>query len=220
VAVTVAWVRHVEGQLQFTIGGASAKLPFSSWARLLAPPPFVARQSGARTFRLAATDDGRIDAADEIAVCQQSGRRALVQELVECSVTGKRVLADFTERCPVTGAAALRNEFAVCDSCRQRVSRSTLDEGQCAACRGLARATKDDPRLQWIFGEHPGLDRWNRWQLAETSTVYIAEAAKLLQRLHLVVDKESLAVRRLATAGRWQRAWSDVPEQLRDELLK
>jgi hypothetical protein len=148
-AVALLWVRHVEGRLQFTVGGASASLAFSSWAKLLKPQPFVGRHTAKATFHLAATDDGRIDAADEIAVCQQSGRRVLQQELVECSVTHKRVLADFTEACSVSGRFALRHEFAACASCRQRVSKSVLVEGACAACRNMRKVSKDEPRLAW-----------------------------------------------------------------------
>jgi hypothetical protein len=220
VAAAVLWVRHAEGRLQFTIGGAAASLGFSSWARLLAPQPFIARYSGARTFHLAATDDGRIDAADHIAACQQSGRRVLRQDLVECSVTGKLVLADFTAKCPVSGRPALRHEFATCTTCRQRVSKAVLTEGVCSACHGLARVSKDDPRLAWVFSEHAGLDRWNNWQLAETASVYIAQASGVLKRLLLVADKESLAIHRLATAGRISSNWVDASDIERQELLK
>jgi hypothetical protein len=219
-AVTVAWVRHAEGRLQFTIGKHTASLPFSSWAKLLKPQPFVAKHSGASTFRLAATDDGRIDAADEITACQESGRRVLKQELVQCSVTGKSVLPDFTETCPVSGRPALRHEFVTCTVCRQRVSKAVMNEGACGACRSLAKVTKDDPRLVWIFGEHPGLDRWNNWQLAETATVYIAQATSLLKRLLVVVDKETLAVLRLATSSRLSATWIEAMDAERAELLK
>jgi hypothetical protein len=225
-AVAVVWVRHAEGRLQFTIGSAAAFAPFSSWARLLAAPPYESKHTGARAFRLAATDDGRIDAADQIAVCAQSGRRVLRQELVECSVTGKLVLPDFIESCPVSGRGALRGEFAGCTVCRQRVSKRVLDEGVCAACRTLSKGlketkvTKDDPRLVWIFGDHPGLDRWKHWQLAETQTAYVAQAAGLLKRLLVVVDKETLVVRRLATAGRVGANWVDLTDAARDEVLK
>jgi hypothetical protein len=219
IATAVAWVRHAEGRLQFGIGRGSASLPFSSWARLLRPQPFVARHSGANTFHLAATDDGRIDAAEQIAVCQQSGRRVLRQELVECSVTGRRVIADFTEKCPVTGRPALRHEFAACTTCWQRVSKAALAEGVCQACRRLTKVAKDDPRIVWILSEHAGLDRWNHWQLAETESVYIVEAAGLIKRLLAVVDKETLAVHRLATATRLGSTWLDVPDAARAELL-
>lgn len=218
-AVAVLWVRHAEGRLQFTIGSATSSLAFSSWAKLLAPRPFVAKHSGAASFHLAATDDGRIDAAEQIATCQQSGRRVLRQELVVCSVTGKNVLPDFTEICPVSGGRALRHEFAGCTQCRQRVSRAVMNEGLCAACRGMKRVSKDDARIAWILGEHAGLDRWNRWQLAETANVYVAQATGLFKRLLLVVDKETLAVRRLATAGRMSSAWIDASEAEQAELL-
>ena len=201
-------------------GSAGAAQTFSSWARLLAPQPFVARHSGAATFHLAATDDGRIDAAEQIAVCEHSGRRVLRSELVRCSVTAKNVLPDFTESCPVTGEPTLRQEFAPCSICRQRVSKAALAEGVCAACRSMKKASKDDPRLVWIFGEHPGLDKWNRWQLAETAAVYIAQAGSLMTRLLVVVDKETLAVRRLATAGRLGSSWVDAHEQAHSELLR
>jgi hypothetical protein len=219
-AVTIVWVRHAEGRLQFTIGKQTAYLPFSSWAKLLAPQPFVAKGSGASTFHLAATDDGRIDAADEVATCEESGRRVLRQELVECSVTGKHVLADFTETCPVSGRPALRHEFVSCTVCKQRVSKAVMEAGACEACRSLAKASKDDPRLVWIFAEHPGLDRWKHWQLAETQTVYIAEATSLLKRLLIVVDKETLTVHRLATASRLSQTWIEASDAERSDLLK
>jgi hypothetical protein len=220
VAVTIVWVRHAEGRLQFTIGKTTEFLPFSSWAMLLEPRPFVGRTSGRSTFRLAATDDGRIEAAEEIAVCQESGRRVLRQELVQCSVTGKQVLPEFTEICPVSGKPALRDEFVQCTQCRQRVSKAVMQEGLCTACRSLAKVNKEDPRLLWIFAEHPGLERWNSWQLAETVDVYIAIASRLLKRLLIVVEKESLAPRRLATASRFASTWIDVSDSDHAENLK
>ena len=219
-AVAVAWVRHVEGRLQFSIGGAAADHPFSSWVSLLKPEPFVGKESGVSSFHLAATDDGRIEPAEAIGVCQKSGRRMLRQELVECSVTGLKVSREFAEECPVSGRPALRGEFSLCKRCRQRVSNAVLSDGVCSACRGVAKITKDDPRLAWILGEHPGLDRWKHWQLAETQTVYIAQASSLLRQLLVVVEKESLAIRRLAQRGRLSKAWVDLDDAARGDLLK
>ena len=219
-AAAVVWVRHAEGRLQFTIGDATVDHPFSSWAALLKPEPYIGKDSGASAFQLAATDDGRIEPAAEIAQCQQSGRRVLRQELVECGVTGQRVLPEFTEICPVSVLPTLRGEFAVCKRCRQRVSKAVLSEGVCTACRGLAKVSKDDPRLVWIFGEHPGLDRWKKWQLAETGGVYIAQATSLLKELFIVVEKESLAIRRMAQRSRLSRSWIDLDEASRSDLLK
>ncbi|HEX6960787.1 MAG TPA: hypothetical protein VF175_02890 [Lacipirellula sp.] len=219
-AVTVAWIRHAEGRLQFDIGASTASVGFSAWAKLLTPPPFFASGSGASAFHLAATDDGRIDAAEEIAACEHSGRRVLRQELLQCSVTGKHVLPDFTEACPVSGRPALRTEFVSCTVCKQHVSKAVMEAGACGACRSLAKATKDDPRLVWIFGEHPGLDHWKHWRLAETQSVYIAEATSLLKRLLVVVDKESLAVHRLAVANRLSSTWIAASDAERADLLK
>ncbi|MDC0936755.1 hypothetical protein OAS39_10750 [Pirellulales bacterium] len=224
-AVTVIWIRHADGHLQFTIGEASATLGFSGWAKLLTPPPFVAPGSGANTFHLAATDDGRIDAVDELATCQQSGRRVLRAELVRCNVTGQMVLPEFTETCSVTGLPALRSEFQGCPLCRQRVSKAALESaadglGHCEACRQMSRIRKDDPRLVWLLGEHPGLDRWRRWQLAETETVYITQASSLTKKILIVADKETLSVRFLATGGLIHSGWAEAPEGVREELLR
>ncbi len=218
--VTVVWVKQASGQLQFTIGETTAHLPFSGWAALVEPQPFIAQHSGASTFHLAAVDDGRIDAVEEITTCDHSGRRVLRQELVTCSVTGKRVLEEFTEQCPVSGRPTLVDEFAECATCRERVSRSVLDHDVCTACREMVKIKKDDPRLVWILGEHKGLDRWSRWQLSETQNVYIARADSLLKRLLVVVDKETLALHHLATSGRFSSVWIPVADEARDELLK
>jgi hypothetical protein len=72
----------------------------------------------------------------------------------------------------------------------------------------------------WILGEHAGLDRWNNWQLAETATVYVLQASGMLKRLLAVVDKETLAIHRLATAPRLSSTWVDVPEAAWAEILK
>ena len=219
-AIALVWVKHASGQLDFTIDDATVSLPFSGWSRLIAAKPYTSPQSGASGFHLAATDDGRIDVFDQIVPCQHSGRRVLQQELVTCSATGKQVLEEFTETCPVSGKPCLNDQFVNCPSCLQQVSKSSLQQTNCDACQKLAKIKKDDPRIVWILGEHPGLDRWNRWQLAETKTVYIALASRWTKRLLLVVDKESLAVHHLATAGKLTNTWTPVPEPVRDEILR
>jgi hypothetical protein len=211
IVAAIAWVRHAEGRLQFTIGSATAQLPFSGWASLLQPRPFQSRTSAASSFHVAATDDGRIEPADQIQACQESGRRVLRQELATCSVTGRRLLEEYTALCPVTGLPTARDAFSSCDHCLQMVSRAALAEGRCTACRHLAAVRKDDPRLIWVFGEHRGLESWGHWRLAETAEVYVAEAASWSKRLLLVVDKDTLDVERLATAWRWASHWADVP---------
>ncbi len=218
--LTVLWVKHASGQLQATIGDNTASLSFSGWAKSLQPQPFVAQYSGVKSFHLAATEDGRIDCKEQIAVCQRSGKRVLQAELVQCSVSEEHVLPEFTEICPVTGKPALRDRFATCSICQQRVSEAAVEASTCAACRHLSKIKKDDPRLVWITGEHQGLSRWNRWQLAETQSVYIAQAESLLKRLLVVVDKETLAVSHLATSGRMAPRWAAVEDSAQAELLQ
>jgi len=219
VAITLIWVKRVDGHLRFTIGDVSTTLAFSDWARLLKPPPYLCEHSGARTFHLAATDDGRIDAKEQITRCQRSGQRVLKQELLECSVTGQQVLGQFTETCPVSGKPCLSEEFGTCESCQQRVSRAVLHDDQCDACRHLSQLQKNDPRLVWLLGEHPGLDRWNLWKLAETGDVYIAEARRFFQRLRIVADKQTLAVRHLATSGLFSREWKSPTDSDASKFL-
>jgi hypothetical protein len=213
------WVKHASGTLKFSVGECSASQQFSGWARAILPQPFEAPGSGASGFHLAATDDGRIDLADQISRCEISGRRVLLGELVVCGVTGKRVLEDFTEPCPVSGMPVLGDQFEICARCRQKVSKRVLEGSLCEACRTLKSTPKDDPRLVWILSEHKGLDRWSRWKLAETEQVYIAEAAGLLNRLLVVVEKASLEVRRLALSSRFSGTWADASELERSELL-
>jgi len=219
ISIALVWVKHASGQLQFSIGDTTVALPFSGWARMIEAQPFVAKRSGASSFQLAATDEGEIDAYEEITTCEQSGRRVLRQDLVTCSVTGKRMLKEFTEACPVSGKPTHVEQFSICSVCQQRVSKSVLELETCAACRQMAKIKKDDPRLVWILGEHTGLDRWKRWQLAETQNVYIAQAESLMKRLLVVVDKETLAVNYLATSGRLASGWTAVEEEARAELL-
>jgi len=220
ISVALVWVKHASGQLHFTVGNSTVALPFSGWARLIEAQPFVAKRSGASSYHLAATDEGTIDAFDEIAICEQSGRRVLRQDLVTCSVTGKRILEEFAEACPVSGKPTQTDQFSNCSICQQRVSQSVLESETCAACRQMAKIKKDDPRLVWILGEHAGLDRWKRWQLSETQNVYIAQAESVMKRLLVVVDKETLAVRHLATAGRLSSSWTTVSSSAQAELLK
>ncbi len=218
--ITLLWVKHASGQLHFTVGDTTVALPFSGWAKSIEAQPFVAKQSGASTFHLAATDDGRIDAFDEIATCEQSGQRVLKQDLVTCCVTGKQVLEEFTEPCPVSGKPALTEQFVECAVCREQVSKSVLEDKVCGACRQMGKIAKDDPRLVWILGEHLGLDRWKRWRLAETQNVYITQADGIMKRLLAVVDKETLAVNFLATSSKLASGWTPVEGPAQADLLQ
>ena len=157
VACRAIWCKYVEGKLRFTIGAASFDLPFSGWTRTLAPPPFICPHTGAATFHLAATADGRIAAAERIEACAETGRRLLGAELVRCAATGRRVSPELAEACPVSGRRLLRTEMVRCGVCRQRVSPQVMERNQCQACRRLKAVKKADPRMARLLHEHP---RW------------------------------------------------------------
>ena len=208
--IAAVWCKFISGKLRFTIGSVSVDLPFSGWARTLQPPPFICPHTGRATFHLAATDDGRILDAAAIGVCEVSGRRLPVDELVRCSWTGKRTAKDFVDFCSLTGQPVLRSELAACQMCQEKVSPAVLQEGLCSACRSLRPASKADPRMARLLAEYPTLDRWHRWELAETETVYVLVASGLWKKLLVVVDKESLELRHLATRHRLQTHWRPV----------
>jgi len=204
------WCKYVNGKLRVMIGSASIDLPFSGWTRTLSPPPFVCPHSGAATFRLAATDDGRIAAAERIEVCAETGRRLLSTELVRCAVTGRRVSPELAEACPISGRRLLRSEMVQCSSCHQHVSPQVVERNLCKACRRLKVVKKADPRMARLLHEHPSLDRWRRWRISETSRVYVLVATGCLKRLLVVVDKETLELRHMATGSRLSHRWTAV----------
>ncbi len=199
----IVWCKFAEGKLRFTIGESWVDLPFSGWARTLVAPPFVCPHTGAESFEVAATDDGRIVAAEQIEACAETGRWALPEDLVACSVTRRRVLKSLTVACPVSGERLLASAAIECDRCRQRVSPHAVERGACAGCRSLRPVSKADPRMARILGEFPRLDRFGSWRIAETANVYLLEATGWLKRLFLVIDKETLEARRLAAGGRF-----------------
>ncbi len=70
-----------------------------------------------------------------------------------------------------------------------------------------------------ILGELPGLDRWRRWRISETSTVYVLTASALVKRLLVVVEKETLKPLHLASGFRLTNNWNELPKLQREELL-
>ena len=224
-ATTLVWCKFTEGKLLFTIGDHSTELRFSGWAQSfldnrIQPPPFLCTASNRQTYHLAATDDGRLVAAESIANCQITGRRVVDQDLVTCAVTGRRAVSELFVTCPVTGDRVLSTESTSCSTCLCKVSPTSVRGHLCRACRSLKPVRKDDPRMARLLGEHPGLDRWARWKISETADVYVLTAGRLLQKLLVVVDKINLDPLRLATSGRFQKSWADAGVAQRDELLR
>lgn len=200
-ATTVVWCKHTDGKLRFSVGQASVDLPFAGWARSIEPPPYVCPATGINTFHLAATDDGRIVAAEGLERCAETGRLLVNDELVTCAASGLRVAADQTRRCPVCGDRLLARMMVHCQNCRQEVAPGSVMKGVCAACRDLHKVRKADPRLARLLDEHPILDRWAHWRIAETAEAYILSARRWLTRLLLVVDKELLQIRSMSTGA-------------------
>ena len=220
VEVAAVWCKFASGKLRFTIGDSSADLAFAGWARTLQPPAFVCPATSKSSFHLAATDDGRLTADESIETCAETGFRALCCDLSTCSVTGRRVVADRIEVCPVTSHLVLDTEFVECSMCGQRVSPAAVQRGRCAACRQLRSVGEADPRMARVLDEHPALDRWGHWKISETANVYILLAAGWFRRLLVVVDKESLELRSLATGNRFVRIWNAVDSSRYDFELQ
>lgn len=220
VGATVLWCKFAEGKLRFTLGEQVADLPFAGWARDLRPPAFVCPHTGVSTYHLAATDDGRIVAAEQIDTCAASGRRVLAEELVACSVTGRVVLPEWIATCPVSSESVLDDAMVRCGTCRQRVSPAVLKRNDCAACRRLQRVSKADPRMARLLDEHPRLDRWRRWQISETDIDYILVASGWLKKLLVVADKDSLSLKLLATGTRLWSGFSVVEPSQYEYVLR
>lgn len=213
-AAALVWAKYAVGQLQFTVGDQAVLLPFEGWARTLQPPPYVCPLSGTTTFHLAATDDGRIAPAEQIAACARSGRRVLAGELARCQITGLEVLPEFVRACPVTGEPVLHDQFVECPTCRQQVSSAVLTGNGCQGCSNPPTVPADDPRLASILGAHPELGRWRRWRLGETATAYIVRGEGLLRQMLVVLDRTTLKITHMARRGRVAHRWVPLPADL------
>jgi hypothetical protein len=210
VGAVLVWCKFAEGKLRFAIGNQSVDLPFFGWARTLEPPAWVCPHTGVSTFDLAMTDDERIVAADQIAVCEETGRRVLAAELVTCAATGSRVLSERTSVCPVSGVRVLSHEMVACSQCGESVSPTALHQGRCEACRRFQPIDKTDPRLGQVIGQHPYLNRLRKWKLSETANRYLLLSSGWLRQVLVVVDKDSLELRRVATAYRLLSRWETI----------
>jgi len=219
----VVWCKYATGKLTFTFGDESIDQSFAAWASAIAhgdyrPPPVVCPATGEETYHLTSTSDGRIVAQDAIATCSESRKKVLRDELVICAATGQSVLDEYLVACPVSSERVVESALIRCKQCRQEVSPQTLRSGSCAACRQLKSISAEDPRLVRILGEYQRLDRWRNWRLAETSTVYVLTATTLFRQLLLVVEKQTLTMKVVATKARLFGQFTDVPAFERSEI--
>ncbi len=204
------WCKHAEGKLRFTIGDQSVDLPFAGWTRTLEAPPFVCPHSGVASFHIAATDDGRIVAAESIRACEETGRRVPADELVICDATGQAVLADQTRTCPVTERPVLERALVTCSMCCQPVSPTVIQAGRCLACRSTRPIAKDEAPLASFLAAHENLHRWSSWAVSETAEVYVLVAAGWWKRLLVVIGKADMEVRHAALGRRFRGEFSPV----------
>lgn len=218
-AITAIWPKYAEGRLVFDIGGRTVELAFAGWARTLIAPPWVCPITQRATYHLAATDDGRIVAAEEIGLCEVSHRKVVVSELVVCEATGKRILPEHTALCPVTGQRVLSDLLVVCRWCGQMVAPSALDVEVCFACRRLAPVPPADQRIQALLKKYPSCKRWSHWRFSETSECYILTCSRWWRAVLLVVDRHTFDLKHLATGNRLLGGWRPVPAEEHEKLL-
>ena len=219
VAAALLWCKWASGRLRIEFPSACTEIRFSDWAATLEAPALVCPETGRHSHAIGMTDDGRIAALEEIAVCQETSRRTLRRELAECSASHVLALAELVETCPITERPVLRRLLATCGPCGEQVSPAAIADGECRACRSLAVALPSDPRIARVLDEYPALDGWRKWRIAETSQCYVMAGSRLFKRLLVVLDRATLEPRRVATGGRFGKSWTVVPrEQWKLEL--
>lgn len=157
----IVWAKFATGKLIFSIGELTAELPFAGWADALQPQPFVCPASGLETFHLAATDDGRIVAAQAIALCTETGKRLANSDLARCAITG----------------VTLQRTFTV--------------DGIWTALERLQPIGALDPRLARLLAAHPELRGWRNWRIHFGATAALAESSSLLRSQRIVFDSKT-----------------------------
>jgi hypothetical protein len=123
-------------------------------------------------------------------------------------MTGMRVLAELTKTCPVSGQRVLGRLLVPCGRCGQQVSPAAVKNGRCAACRRMRPVARSDSRLARLLKEHVELDGWRWWRMTETAEVYVLVGSGWLRQILVVADKDTLALKLLATGNRFLPAWN------------
>ncbi len=215
IGATLIGAKRAEGHVQFGIGDQCAQVAFSGWTATLTPPPFHCQASGLDTFHLAAIDDGRIVAAEAIAVCEESGRRVLACETVACSTTGKQVDRTLTTVCLHTGQPTLTSELVECTVCCQSASSAAMQGGVCLACRSLTPVATDEERVARLLKRYPALAKFRRFSGSSSPDkpggVFRLQVSSTWRHWLLVAgpDDQMIAV---ATRGRLLGSWRQLPE--------
>ncbi len=212
VATTVVLAKRAEGAVQFGIREQCARVTFDDWTTTLTAPPFHCAATGIDTFHLAAIDDGRIVAAEAIALCEHSAARVLGRERVKCAVTGKLVDPRLAAVCPTSGAQLLEGELVACHACQQRVSPAVLAGGVCRACRGLPVVRASDTWVAGLVEQFPALAEYRKFQAGTSGGLRRVMAVGLWRRLLIVTPEDAneptLVAMRQGMAG----GWEEVPK--------
>jgi hypothetical protein len=120
----------------------------------------------------------------------------------------------------MTGQPVLATAMVACAMCSQLVSPAAVKHGRCIACRNLQGVDKADPRIARVLRKYPELGRWDHWRISEMAAVWVLVASGWLKQLLVVVDRDSLELRTLATASRLARRWVVAAPVQHREVLK
>ena len=198
--VSLIWSKWASGKLRFTIGQSQEEMPFSGWTVSLAAPAFVCPHSGKTTFRIDATDDGKIAAAGAIAPCAISKKRVLESELFTSVLSGQRATEEFVTACPVTDETLLQRELVACKDCHRRVSPAAMEKRRCLDCRSFAKISAKNEVFLSLCKKYPALSNFKSLAL-RISLRDILLKTGLFKKMLFVFQKTTLELRFAGTKG-------------------
>ncbi len=208
--VAVKWAR---GKLEFVQSDTSVSLEFSGWAQELANktaslPPYTCPVTNRQGYEMVRAATGELTVREAVGECALSGERRLVSDLGTCVVSGLQVARDNLEICPISHELLLPQEFTSCAMCGEPVSPLVIAGDRCRACRQLQPVPSDDPRICRLTAAHEDLRSLHRWSLSETDRVLVAVGSRWWRETLVVVDRQTLELRRISQKNRWQRNWT------------
>ncbi|QDU95029.1 hypothetical protein [Lignipirellula cremea] len=222
-AAVVIWCKWAEGHITFRIKGMEAQHPFSNWAQVLvrdakAVEPFHCAEASQSSYRISASDDGRITVVEALDVCQASQRRVLAGELEQCTASGQKMLPEFLQTCPACGEKAYRKSISVCRHTQLECCPRCMPGGHADPYEKLHLAFEHHPRLQQLMESHGPFEGWDSWRVGEGAAVSVFTAQQKRNQLLLVVDNNDSRIRHAATRTPWQRVWTATPVESLPEL--
>lgn len=208
-AVSLVWVRHASGLLRFEFGEESVDTEFQGWIKTLKPPAAICPQTGVETYHLSTTDDGRIIAAEQIAICEVSGKRYPADELESCAETGKRVTPELLTTFVFTGERILKSEMRQCDRCKTWVPASRLSRTGCLVCDSAKCLAELPVPPAELFADFPKLAK-QKWLVSESEDKTILVNEGWFRRRVAIVDNLTRKLVYLAEASRLSSVWRPI----------